>query len=225
MPRVVSAFVSSVSASAQTGDGSLRGYVRDPQGTILPGVTVTATSPDLPTPLSVVSDAAGCYRLNNLRPGTYPVTAELTGFASYKREGILMRAGSTFTVDIEMTLSTVQESVTVTGESPILLPRRGDFFACVPARRRAGRIVCRLLGPLDWIRRRHRRRFRAEARRRRRGGANGTGVVMNIITPSGGNRSGTAARIGCSARRISPSSTDPPRAYHLSFSVRFCSHV
>ena len=125
MPRVVCVLaalllISSTSASAQTGDGSLRGYVRDPQGAILPGVTVTATSSDLLSPLSVVSDAAGYYRLNNLPPGTYTVTAELTGFASYKREGILMRAGSTFTVDIEMALSTVQESVTVTGESPMI---------------------------------------------------------------------------------------------------------
>src|SRR5215468_3053056 len=106
--------------SAQTGDGSLRGYVRDQQGGVLPGVTVTATSPDVLTPVTAVSDTAGYYRLNNLPPGTYMLNAELTGFASYKREGILMRAGSTFTVDIEMTLSTVQESVTVTGESPMI---------------------------------------------------------------------------------------------------------
>src|SRR5262245_23089488 len=107
-------------ASAQTGDGSLRGYVRDQQGGVLPGVTVTATSPDLLAPVVAVSDTAGYYRLNNLPPGQYAVTADLTGFAVYKREGILMRAGSTFTVDVEMTLSSVQESVTVTGESPMI---------------------------------------------------------------------------------------------------------
>ena len=106
--------------AAQTGDGSLRGYVRDQQGGVLPGVTVTATSPDLLAPVVAVSDTAGYYRLNNLPPGTYTIAADLTGFAAYKREGILMRAGSTFTVDIEMTLSSVQESVTVTGESPMI---------------------------------------------------------------------------------------------------------
>src|SRR5262249_24816390 len=58
--------------------------------------------------------------LNGLPPGQYAISADLTGFAAYKREGILMRAGSTFSVDIEMTLSSVQESVTVAGESPML---------------------------------------------------------------------------------------------------------
>jgi Carboxypeptidase regulatory-like domain len=116
---VLSTFASHT-ASAQTGDGSLRGYVKDEQGGILPGVTVTATSPALLAPVVAVTDTAGYYRVNNLPPGTYMLSAELTGFAVYKREGILMRAGSTFSVDIEMTLSSVQESVTVTGESPMI---------------------------------------------------------------------------------------------------------
>ncbi|PYR37132.1 MAG: hypothetical protein DMF93_18450 [Acidobacteria bacterium] len=126
MPRLLQAILaallalSAIPASAQTGDGSLRGYVRDQQGGVLPGVTVTVKSPDLLAPVSAVSDTAGYYRLNNLPPGQYTLTADLAGFAAYKREGILMRAGSTFSVDIEMTLSTVQESVTVTGESPMI---------------------------------------------------------------------------------------------------------
>src|SRR5438874_8425413 len=126
MPRLLQAILaallalSAIPASAQTGDGSLRGYVRDQQGGVLPGVTVTVKSLDLLAPVSAVSDTAGYYRLNNLPPGQYTLTADLAGFAAYKREGILMRAGSTFSVDIEMTLSTVQESVTVTGESPMI---------------------------------------------------------------------------------------------------------
>src|SRR5258707_879959 len=128
------------SALAQTGDGSVRGYVKDQQGGVLPGVTVTATSPDLLAPVSAVSDTAGYYRLNNLPPGQYTLTADLAGFAAYKREGILMRAGSTFSVDIEMTLSTVQESVTVSGESPMIetskaastLNIQGDLLRAAP---------------------------------------------------------------------------------------------
>src|SRR4030095_8219054 len=116
VPLIACSLFLSHSASAQTGDGSLRGYVKDQQGGVLPGVTVTATSPALLAPVVAVSDTAGYYRVNNLPPGTYALSAELTGFAGYKREGILMRAGSTFSVDIEMTLSSVQESVTVTGE-------------------------------------------------------------------------------------------------------------
>ena len=117
---VALAIVSTSHAFAQTGDGSLRGYVKDQQGGVLPGVTVTAISPALVAPVVAVTDSGGYYRLNSLPPGTYVISAELTGFAIYKREGILMRAGTTFSVDIEMTLSSVQESVTVSGESPML---------------------------------------------------------------------------------------------------------
>jgi len=120
VPLVALSVLIAIPASAQTGDGSLRGYVKDQQGGFLPGVTVTATSPALLAPVVAVTDTAGYYRLNNLPPGDYTIGAELAGFAVYKREGILMRAGSTFSVDIEMTLSTVQESVTVSGESPMI---------------------------------------------------------------------------------------------------------
>lgn len=108
------------SASAQTGDGSVRGYVRDEQGAVLPGVTITATSPALLAPVVSVTDESGYYRLLNLPPGTYTVVAELAGFATYRREGILMRAGTTFTVDIQMRLGAIEETITVTGESPML---------------------------------------------------------------------------------------------------------
>src|SRR5688500_3203081 len=102
MLRIVScAIVSAVlwSASpvlAQTGDGNLRGYVKDESGAVLPGVNVTATSPELIAPVATVSDGAGLYRLNNLPPGTYVITAELPGFSIVRREGILVRAGATF---------------------------------------------------------------------------------------------------------------------------------
>ncbi|MEZ5290804.1 MAG: TonB-dependent receptor [Vicinamibacterales bacterium] len=109
-----------VLASGQTGDGSLRGYVKDESGAVLPGVTVTATSPELLAPVVYVSDEAGLYRLNNLPPGTYVLQAELPGFAIVRREGILVRAGATFAIDIEMKLSAVQETITVTGESPMI---------------------------------------------------------------------------------------------------------
>src|SRR5207248_11481050 len=96
-------------AEAQTGQGSLRGYVKDEQGGALPGVTVTATSPAVIQPASAVTDAEGYYRLINLPPGTYSMAAELTGFASYKREDVLLRAGATFQVDVTMKIGTLQE--------------------------------------------------------------------------------------------------------------------
>jgi hypothetical protein len=105
---------------AQTDQGSLRGYVKDAQGGALPGVMVTATSPDLIRPATGVTDAEGYYRLTNLPPGTYTLTAELTGFSQFRREGILLRGGANFQVDIEMKLGALEETITVTGESPMI---------------------------------------------------------------------------------------------------------
>jgi hypothetical protein len=109
-----------IPASAQTGDGSLRGYVKDQQGGVLPGVSVTATSPVLLAPVVAVTDSAGYYRLNNLPPGTYTLSAELVGFATIKREGVVMRAGSTFALDLTMPVGALAETITVSGESPMI---------------------------------------------------------------------------------------------------------
>jgi hypothetical protein len=106
--------------SAQTDQGSLRGYVKDAQGGALPGVTLTATSPDVIRPVTAVTDNEGYYRLTNLPPGTYELTAELPGFSTFKRSGILLRGGANFQVDVEMAIGTLQETITVTGDSPML---------------------------------------------------------------------------------------------------------
>jgi hypothetical protein len=105
---------------AQTTGSSLRGNVRDNQGGVLPGVSITARSPDMIQPATAVTDAEGYYRLINLPPGEYTITAELPGFSTYKRDGILLRAAVNFQVDITMSLGTLAETITVTGESPML---------------------------------------------------------------------------------------------------------
>ena len=107
-------------AAAQGGDGSLRGTVKDAQGGALPGVTVTATSPALLTRSLSVTDGGGNYRLVNLPPGSYTITAELSGFSVFRREGIALRAGANFKVDITMALGTLSETITVSGDSPML---------------------------------------------------------------------------------------------------------
>jgi hypothetical protein len=117
---VVLSVLTAVPATAQIGDGSLRGYVKDEQGGVLPGVTVTGTSPALLAPVVAVTDSDGYYRLNNLPPGTFAVKAELSGFAASRREGIVMRAGLTFNVDIEMKVGALSETITVSGESPMI---------------------------------------------------------------------------------------------------------
>jgi hypothetical protein len=146
MRRVVTVWVvgvvlaASSELAAQSGDGSLRGYIRDSQGGVLPGVTVTATSPALLSPVVAVSDSEGYYRLVNLPPGTYALVAELQGFATFRREGILLRAGANFQVDITMELGALQETITVSGESPMLEVQRpsnvlnisADFQKAVP---------------------------------------------------------------------------------------------
>src|SRR5258705_5204877 len=86
--------------AAQGGDGGLRGTVKDNQGGVLPGVVITARSPDVLTPGTGVSDEAGIYRLVNLPPGTYSVTAELSGFSTFKRDSILLCARAPFQVRI-----------------------------------------------------------------------------------------------------------------------------
>jgi Carboxypeptidase regulatory-like domain/TonB dependent receptor len=101
-------------------DGSLRGTVRDDQGAVLPGVTLTATSSVLIQPVSTVTGSDGVYRILNLPPGTYVLSAELSGFSTFRREGIIMRAGLTLTEDIGMQIGTLAETITVSGDSPMI---------------------------------------------------------------------------------------------------------
>jgi len=119
----------SVVASAQTGEGGLRGYVRDEQGAALPGATVTASSPELLAPVSAVTDAEGYYRLINLRPGVYTLGVAMSGFAGTRRTGIVIRAGNTFAVDFSLRLGGREETVEVAGESPVLeVSRSGNVL-------------------------------------------------------------------------------------------------
>jgi len=117
---VVTSVMTASQVLAQGGDGSLRGTVRDSQGGALPGVTITATSDVLLSPSVAVTDSAGNYRLINLPPGTFTVTAQLAGFSISRREGILLRAGSNFQVDVTMELGALEESITVSGDAPML---------------------------------------------------------------------------------------------------------
>src|SRR4029450_13860774 len=120
---LVAALGISAVAAAQTGAGSLRGYIKDEQGGALPGVTVSARSESLIQPVSSVSDAEGYFRLINLPPGTYEVSAQLAGFASFKRQDIIVRAGANFQVDIAMRLASISETVTLSG--PCRVPEGG----------------------------------------------------------------------------------------------------
>src|SRR4029434_6616018 len=101
--------------------GTITGTVRDTSGAILPGVTVEATSPALIEKVrSAVTDGAGVYRIENLRPGNYTVTFTLPGFATVRREGLELNAFLTITINAELKVGGVEETITVTGETPVV---------------------------------------------------------------------------------------------------------
>ena len=114
----------STTAYAQGGGasstGTIQGRVADAQGAVLPGVTVTATSAALIQPQTTVTSETGNYRFPAVPPGTYELTYELAGFNSFKRSGISISLGFTATVNVELALATLQETVTVSGSSPII---------------------------------------------------------------------------------------------------------
>ena len=101
--------------------GSIAGVVRDTTGAVLPGVTVEAASPALIEKVRIaVSDDSGNYKILDLRPGTYVVTFTLPGFSTFRREGLELTTGFTATVNAELRVGALEETVTVTGASPVV---------------------------------------------------------------------------------------------------------
>jgi hypothetical protein len=106
---------------AQQAGGNITGIVRDGSGAVIPGVTVEAASPALIEQVrSVVTDAQGRYQIVDLRPGIYTVSFMLTGFSTLRREGIELTSGFTATVNADLKVGSLEETVTVTGEAPIV---------------------------------------------------------------------------------------------------------
>ena len=107
-------------AWAQTTEGaSIAGVVRDTSGAVMPGVTVEAASAALIERIrSVVTDERGLYRIVDLRPGTYTVTFSLPGFSTFKRDGVELTTSFTATINAEMKVGQVEDTVTVFGGDP-----------------------------------------------------------------------------------------------------------
>ena len=100
---------------------SIAGVVRDPSGAVLPGVTVEASSPVLIEKVrTAVTDGSGLYRIVDLRAGTYTVTFTLPGFSTVKRDGIELTGSLTASVNADLRVGAVEETITVTGETPIV---------------------------------------------------------------------------------------------------------
>src|SRR5262245_36637994 len=107
--------------SATYAQGSIAGIVKDASGAVLPGVTVEASSPALiEQTRSVVTDGTGQYKIVDLRPGTYTVTFALSGFSTVRREGLELSGAFTATVNADLRVGAVEETITVSGETPIV---------------------------------------------------------------------------------------------------------
>jgi hypothetical protein len=97
------------------------GVVKDATGAVLPGVTVEASSPALIEKVrSVTTDANGLYRIENLRPGTYTITFNLPGFSAVKRDGVELPSNFTSTINADLKVGAMEETVTVSGQSPVV---------------------------------------------------------------------------------------------------------
>src|SRR5947199_935068 len=118
------------------------GVVKDTTGAVLPGVTVEAASPALIEQVrTATTDSNGAYKIENLRPGVYVLTFSLPGFSTVKKEGVELASNFTSTINADMRVGAVEETVTVAGESPVVdvqtnvtaqvLPR--DILDAVPS--------------------------------------------------------------------------------------------
>jgi hypothetical protein len=154
MPRLARAFflisVALAVPAAALAQASITGVVRDSSGAVLPGVTVEASSDALIEKVrTAVTDATGQYRIIDLRPGTYALTFVLTGFSTVRREGIELEGQLTASVNAELRIGSLEETITVTGESPIVdvqsIRRQatisGDVVNAIPSARAYGAIM------------------------------------------------------------------------------------
>jgi hypothetical protein len=129
---------------------SITGTVRDTSGAVLPGVTVEASSPALIEKVrTATTDGNGQFRIVDLRAGEYAVTFSLAGFTTVKREGVALEGSFTATVNIDMRVGELTETITVTGESPIVdvqsIKRQmvldNDIISAIPSSRSYNNLI------------------------------------------------------------------------------------
>jgi len=125
------AFIGGTPAAAQNTSGAIAGTITDAQGGVLPGVTLTATNADDGTTRTSVTEGDGKYRLAGLPPGRYNLKAELQGFATIQVNNIVLRIGLEYPKDFQLAVQTLQESVTVTGEAPVIETTKTEVGAVV----------------------------------------------------------------------------------------------
>src|SRR5713101_7788771 len=119
-PAALAALLVTTSALAQTPTGTILGNIKDAQGAVVPGATVTATNLGTQYSRSTVTDGAGEYALRLLPVGNYKLAVTLSGFKNFTQTGILLEVGRNARVDAAIELGALDESVTVVGDSPLV---------------------------------------------------------------------------------------------------------
>jgi hypothetical protein len=122
-------------AAAQDFRGSITGRIADAQGGFLPGATVTATNLATNAESSTTTDGVGGYTIPYLTPGTYRLTAELSGFKKVIREGVEVRIGDRLAIDLKLDVGQLEETVTVAAETPLLETRSGSAGQVIDEKR------------------------------------------------------------------------------------------
>ena len=153
----VSALLLVSTLSAQRATGQIYGRVVDDQGVSLPGVNLVAKGPRLVGEATTTTDSDGLYRLVALPPGTYTITYSLPGFQTKIRQDIIVTAEMTVTLDVTLAVSSIEEQVTVIGESPLIDVKTSarvaamtrNIFATLPKGRNFDSLLVTVPGVLD----------------------------------------------------------------------------
>jgi hypothetical protein len=124
--------VGTLAAQAQVLTGTIIGVVRDQSGAVLPGVTIAAESPSRPSgAATAVTNPQGEYRLTGLEPGFYEITATLSGFSTYQERDLRVTVGGTIERNVSLSLAAVAETITVSGQSPVIDARQTGISATI----------------------------------------------------------------------------------------------
>ena len=114
-------------AQSQAANGAIEGTISDSSGGVLPGVTITVTNIDTGASRTIITNDKGLYRAPLLPLGTYRVAAELQGFKKFEQTDIKLSVGQTAVVNATLSVGTVSETITVSGDSPVLDAARIDI--------------------------------------------------------------------------------------------------
>lgn len=127
--------VNAAALPAQEARGTIAGKVTDPTKAVIPGATVTITNIAMGTSQTVITNESGAYRVPYLLPGTYRVVVELAGFKKFVQDGVELRVNDQLQLDVALSIGTPAETITVTGETPLLESSTASMGSVIDSRR------------------------------------------------------------------------------------------